>query len=256
VSSRRNNEDPTDPYKILKAFLEIPINVTKCKLSEILQSCFNYKNTQCPVIEYNKFQLYNFDSNNISNNISNKYIWRSEGFVKIYNGNHNGVSNGEEDIILLGHYHFHKTGPLRDFERTVNILKGRGCYCNFEAPINIQYDNIFNNFKSFHLDWYRIKAYVKKLIEIELLEIFIKYKKKLPTIKELQTFSENVHLKACWADIFGPLTNEINEGDIPTIDEAMKSKLLFPIEDYPDDENTIYNNYLSKRLLLYKVFKD
>jgi hypothetical protein len=239
---REFGSDPGDPERILEVFRKIPKHLTYFGISECLTTMSAPFTTVYPARELTKFQL-----TADKNLFIEKRIYRSEAFGYINEGNHTGYVNSIPDTdptltrISIGHAHFHNTGNLRKFQRDAKFMKGRG-YCDVTNPYNVQYDSLFcMRGKEICFDNHRVLSYSKKITEIQIFDIFLKYKKKIPTKQELLEMVERIHWKGRWADIFNQLTNEIIEGEVPVVDDMTRNSIIFQEESMNDADIVNYS---------------
>ena len=239
---REFGSDPGDPERILEVFRKLPKNLTYFGISECLTTMSAPFTTVYPARELTKFQL-----TSDKNLFIEKRIYRSEAFGYINEGNHTGYVHpipGTDPTltrISIGHAHFHNTGNLRKFQRDAKFMNGRG-YCDVTKPYNVQYDSLFlMRGKEGCFDNHRVLSYSKKITEIQLFDIFLKYKKKIPAKQELLEMVERIHWKGQWDDIFNQLTNEIIEGEVPGVDDTIKNSIIFQEEPMNDADIVNYS---------------
>jgi len=239
---REFGSDPGDPEAILEVFRKLPKHLTYFGISECLTTMSAPFTTIYPARELTKFQL-----TTDKNLFNEKRIYRSEAFGYIDEGNHGGYVHsipGTDPTltrISIGHAHFHNTGNLRKFQRDAKFMTGRG-YCDVTKPYNVQYDSLFYiENKNSCFDTHRILSYSKKILEIQVFDIFLKYKKKIPSKQELLEIVERTHLKGQMADIFNQLTNEIIEGEVPVVDDITKNSIIFQEEPMNDADIVNYS---------------
>jgi|APCry1669189567_1035234.scaffolds.fasta_scaffold09845_2 Glycosyl transferase family 2 len=223
--AREHGGNPGDPGIIIKTFQSLPRDTTMFHVIEALTTMTAPSSTVYPAREINKFQ---YSSVFLTDIFLPKRIFRSDAFISITEGNHNGsVKYGDTGLIQIGHVHYHNTGNLRKFQRDTKFMKGRG-YCDIDSSHGVQYDALYSNpEKEFMCDCHRVRTYSKKLVEIELFDLFLKYKKKIPTKDELIEEVEKINWTGTWSVIFNDFTASINSGEVPSVSEDMKNSLLF-----------------------------
>jgi len=247
---RELGNDPSDPAHITEVFHKLPKNLTYLGISESLTTMSAPFTTIYPARDLTKFELTTVKNNNL---FIEKRIYRSEAFIGIDEGNHSGNVSPNPGTkpsltrIPIGHVHFHNTGNLRKFQRDAKFMSGRG-YSDTTRPYNEQYDMIFfMRGKEFCFDNHRVLSYSKKITEIQLFDMFLRYKKKIPTKSELLEMVERTHWKGRWADIFNQLTNEIIDGEVPQIDENTRISIIFQ-EEPINDTNTVNYSFIQEIL--------
>ena len=234
--AREHGGDFTSIHLILGTFQNLPRHVSVFHVPEALTTMTAPPSVVYPAREINKFQLSSIHDKDI---FMPKKIYRSEPFQFITEGNHDGrASHGDHGIIPIGHVHYHHTGNLQKFQRDAKCMKGRE-YCDIDAPPSVQYDTLYATPDKEHVcDCHRVITYSKKLVEIELLDIFLKYKKKIPTKDELMDVVERIHWTGVWADIFKEFTETVEDGDIPVVN---KDAILFA--EYTKNVHRYDENY-------------
>lgn len=153
----------------------------------------NYFNSHCPkeIIKYKRpaKEIIRFSKKKNST----KFFYRSKNFIYTNIGNHNGRTLNEKEILLenIAYAHYHSTGYKRMIERAHQIC----CAYDYIS----KNDDEFNILKKINLSTmifgiHRVEQiynfYVKKVV----LDLFIKYIKRLPEENELKRHVENFNL--------------------------------------------------------------
>jgi len=249
--------NPFCKEKILEIFNSYSENETLFKItsypcSVVDTSDKNYINNK--FINPAREIVYFSDDMTISENMNylwknvNKFFVRSNAFISTMNGNHDiRISYGEKINSSIGLLHFNNTGKRRYYERAKSVIDGYG-YFSTSQDISKQIDILVLN-KSSHLNGnHKVNSYHILLLRMFILELFIKYIKRLPTQKELERHSYN--------------TLNVNVFEIENIfknsEEAILNKNInFIFDNEVEKDNIIfYDESLDELSSKYRIYKN
>ena len=254
----KKGDDPFCKEKILEIFNSYSENETLFKInsypcSVIDTSDKNYINNKftnpateivyfsedIPISEnWNVFWKYNVQ----------KMFARSKAFFSTRNGNHDVyIRYGERTNSSLGLLHFNNTGKRRCYERAKSVIDGYG-YFSTSQDILKQIDHLVLN-KHIYIDGnHKVNSYHIILLRMFILELFIKYIKRLPFQKELESHSYN-NLNSNVYEI---------ENIFKNCEEAILNKnISFIFNNEVEKDNIIfYDESLYDSSLKYKIFKN
>jgi hypothetical protein len=155
----------------------------------------------------------------------------------------------------LGFLHFNNTGKRRYFERAKLNIEGFQ-YLSTSQDITAQMDNLVLNRSKYQLGYHKVNSYHIILLRMFILELFIRYIKRLPLQKELEINSYQA-LSILSGDIehfFKNCEEAILNRDTPFIfkDEKEKNKIIFydePFDEISKKYNVFKNTYLQELFL-------
>ena len=256
----KNEYDPFCKEKILQIFDSYNANDTLFKINSYPISVpdklnKNYINNQFinPAAEIVYFSDYLPTTKGDSGlwNTVGKYFVRSNAFKKTSNGNHVIETNyGNSVASNLGLLHFNNTGIRRFFERAKSVIDGYGYFSTFQ-DISRQIDILSTIGK---VDGYhKVRDYHAILLRKFILELFITYIKRLPSVKELEYHTDsNFYSKSSIIEhIFKNCNEAILNRDIIFVfdDEIEKNDLVFydiPLEEVSSKYKVYKITYLQE----------
>jgi len=256
----KNGNDPFDKEKILQIFNSYNVNDTSFKIisypfSVTDKSNKNYINNKMinPAAEMVYFVDYGMpitEGKNIElmRTTVEKYFTRSNAFISTSNGNHVvRTSYGNAVYSNLGYLHFHDTGKRRFFERNKLIIDGYGYFSTFQDT-STQIDILASKtVESWISGWHKVREYYMILLRKFILELFITYIKRLPSLEELERHTNNsLYVKS-----------SIIENNYKNCNEANLNKnRIFLLNDESEKDNLIfYDIPLEEVSLKYRVYK-
>lgn len=257
VEDFNNGNDPFCKEKILQIFNSYEENDTLFKINSYPCSVVdkfnnNYINNKFinPVTEIVYFSNDMPISENIDQFWKNvgKYFVRSNAFINTTCGNHAiTTSHGKCIYSSLGLLHFNNTGKRRYYERAKSVIDGYG-YFSTSQDISKQIDILVLNKNGYCAGFHKVNSYHILLLRMFILEMFIKYIKRLPSQKELELCSyNNLLVNSC--DIENSFKNN---------EEAILNKDKTFIFNNEIEKNNIifYDESLEELSLKYKIFKN
>jgi len=264
-----NNKDPVNKIKIQQIFDSYDINDTLFKIdlypcSAVDPSNCNYKNNKFenPAIEINYFS-HDFTAENINMEtiISvrwqdiQKYFVRSTAFIETTCGNHSiKISHGNKKNSLLGLFHFNNTGSRRSYERSKLVIDGYN-YFSTSDDIKTQIDFCVSNKHLFSRGSHKVINYHLTLLRMYIIELYIPYIKRLPSIEELKILSNGLMHVLC-KDIENHFKNsqeaiEAISHNAISVNDTEKNNLIFydeSIKDLSLNYNIFKTSYLQNLL--------
>lgn len=230
-----NNNEPCNREKILNVFENYKNDDTLFKINSYPSSIVdisneNYINNKMnhPArnIIYFSENISSCENMEVPCNDTPKYFSRSNAFMESSCGNHSvKVSNGKEVNSLLGMFHYNFTGKRRSFERAKEVIEGYK-YFSTSLEINTQIDILATNFHNHRPGFHKERIYYKTLLRNFIVNLFIKYIKRLPNREELNYHVENNLLK---------ISHEI-ENNFINCDEAINQT---NVNDITFDDNHV-----------------
>lgn len=130
----------------------------------------------CPPAQIHRFYDCDWD----------KIIVRSDKFDRVTQwSHHSAVTDGERVVVKeLGLLHFHQTGAMRTFERSLQLIQGYNYFpTNLPIPMQIPICNrlVRYNVYSYH----RVEYYRNVLVREWIIESFQRLKGRNPTVQEM-----------------------------------------------------------------------
>ena len=242
-----NSNDPCNKNDIINMFNNYDLNNTMFKINEypcsvIDTSNENYVNQKIKYpardIIYFSNELKHCEVNNTYWKNTPKFFFRSSAFINTSNGNHNGnVSYGDCILSSFGLLHFNSTGKRREYERALNVINGYS-YFSTSQNINNQINMLVLYKKKFINGFHKVNLYHKFLLRMFIVELFIKYIKRLPLLDELEHLvEENFNNKTLIIEnnfkTYNESVSEDNNNHI--INDEQKNNIIF--YDKPLDKN-------------------
>jgi len=184
-----------------------------------------------------------------------KFFSKSNAFVHTSCGNHLIiVSHGNEVNSQIGLLHFNNTGNRRFYERSKIVINGYK-YFSTDLSIRVQIDILKNNKQNFGPGIHKVNSYHLMLLRMYILDLFITFIKRLPTVIEL-TFHSTYKINMGADDIydeFKTCKECIQNVNLPliTFNHHEKNNLIFfdePMSTLKDKYNVFENTYLSDLL--------
>lgn len=260
--SVNDKENPFSKEKIHNLLNNLSLNCEIFKINSYPCSVIDTKNVNYINYKFNKpvRNIINFSNGTFVDERklgmwknTNKYFSKNSTFRKVSNGNHRIWSkNNIRSDSNLGLLHFNDTGIFRQYERSKQVVEGYK-YCNTQDPINKQIDQL--RLKNKGSGSHKVHLYKRIIMKKFLIDLFIRYIKRLPTIHELDVHV-NKKIKKC-------LKTLVIKNEFINCPEAIKNKdkifnfsnqkqiddLVFYEKDIDSLNYNIYqNNFLSEAL--------
>jgi hypothetical protein len=147
----------------------------------------------------------------------------------------------------LGLLHFNNTGKKRYYERAKSVIDGY-CYFSTSQDISKQIDILVLNKHMYGAGIHKVNSYHLLLLRMFILELFIKYIKRLPTQKELELHSRNsLSIKSYHI-----------ENTFKSCQESILNRNIEFIFNNENEKNNIifYDESLEEISSKYKIFKN
>jgi len=240
IDQLNKSKDASDRDVIRKMFDEFPENYTLFSVGiyphsipDPASSSYSNQKINRPALDLTTFTYPSPPYLNLG--FIAKHFVRSNSFIETFVGNHVlHVSHGDTMIAPIGYLHLTSTGQRRIYERAMNIVKGYN-YIDVTLDRCTQINILSNMVVGCGV--HRVTSYKSFLLRSFILDMFIKYIKRSPSIEELQKQIE-IYFKSS--------TQEI-EKNFSSCDESKKNENLTYFMDENEMNNIIfYDAPLSK----------
>lgn len=241
IDQLNQSKDASDRDVILNTFDEFPENYTLFSIGiyphsipDNLSTSYVNQKINRPALDITTFKYLNppYSYNEFCS--MPKLFCRSKAYDQTSVGNHyNTVKYGDKLNTSIGYLHFTSTGQRRSYERCKTIVQGYN-YIDTNLDRNKQIDILAK--MNVCLGQHRFKFYKSFLLRSFILDLFIKYIKRAPTLDEIQ-IQIDIH--------FENITSIIEE-QFSTCEECIKNEgISFFMKENEKNNILFYDDPLS-----------